>query len=241
MPRRRLRHLPVRRLRVAANDLAFGAFQRGNYITAFSLATQRAADKDDPKSMTLLGELYANGLGVPQNDKKAEDWYKLAAARGDANAMFALGMFRMQTRRRAGSCRSAKWLAAAAKLGHPIAAYDLALLYMEGELFPRDFGRAAQLLSISAQAGNPRPNMLSAPSIRRDAACQGHARSGTAVRARRAGDETDAEVEYAIDLFNGDGVTRNQPMAAALFRKAALRATPSPRIASPSSLPTASA
>ena len=40
--------------------------------------------------MTLLGELYANGLGVPEDDKKAEEWYKLAAARGDANAMFAL-------------------------------------------------------------------------------------------------------------------------------------------------------
>ena len=112
-------------------DLAFGAFQRGNYITAFSLATQRAADKDDPKSMTLLGELYANGLGVPQNDKKAEDWYKLAAARGDANAMFALGMFRMQGRAGARDrVESAKWLAAAAMLGHPIAAYDLELLYM---------------------------------------------------------------------------------------------------------------
>ena len=50
--------------------------------------------------MTLLGELYANGLGVPQDDKKAAEWYKLAAARGDANAMFALAMFRHQGPRR---------------------------------------------------------------------------------------------------------------------------------------------
>jgi hypothetical protein len=40
------------------------------------------------------------------------------------------------------------------------------------------------------------------------------------------GDEADAEVEYGIDLFNGDGVARNQAMAAALFRKAALMGNP---------------
>src|SRR5580704_388518 len=45
-------------------DLAFGAFQRGYFLTAFRLATQRVEDKGDAKSMTLLGELYANGLGV---------------------------------------------------------------------------------------------------------------------------------------------------------------------------------
>ena len=68
-------------------DLAFGAYQRGNYLTAFGLATKRVDDTGDPKSMTLLGELYANGLGVPQDDKKAADWYKIAADRGDCEAM----------------------------------------------------------------------------------------------------------------------------------------------------------
>ena len=105
--------------------------------------------------MTLLGELYAGGLGVPQNDAKAAEWYKLAADRGDREAMFALGMFRLKGRagprdRDAG----AKWLAAAAKLGHPLAAYDLALLYIEGQLFPQDFNRAAELLRTAAKAGN---------------------------------------------------------------------------------------
>src|ERR1700681_1795470 len=34
-------------------DLAFGAFQRGYYITAFALATKNVDDKADPKAMTL--------------------------------------------------------------------------------------------------------------------------------------------------------------------------------------------
>ncbi len=163
VPRKGGPHQPRRqrrRPRLTSNgdapDLAFGAFQRGQYITAFGLATQRALDKKDPKSMTLLGELYANGLGVPQDDKKAAEWYQLAAARGDSNAMFALAMFNLQGR--AGPRdrqKSAKLLADAAKLGHPIAAYDLALLYIEGQLFPQDFAHAAELLRIAANAGNP--------------------------------------------------------------------------------------
>ena len=141
-------------------DLAFGAFQRGRYITAFGLATQRALDRKDPKSMTLLGELYANGLGVPQDDKKAAEWYHLAAARGDPSAMFALAIFSLEGR--AGPRdrqKSAQLMADAAKLGHPIAAYDLALLYIEGQLFPQDFSHAAELLRVAANAGIHKRNM----------------------------------------------------------------------------------
>ena len=36
-------------------------------------------------------------------------------------------------------------------------------------------------------------------------------------------DNSDAQVEYAIALFNGDGVAKNEQAAAAWFRKAALR------------------
>src|SRR6516165_9909734 len=137
-------------------DLAYAAFQRGFFMTAFALATKRVEEKDDVSAMTLLGELYATGLGVPQNDAKATEWYKFAAARDDRNAMFALAIFSLQGR---GGPRDrdarAKWFAAAAKLGHPLAAYNLALLYMEGQLFPQDFGRAAELLRIAAKIGNP--------------------------------------------------------------------------------------
>ena len=37
-------------------DLVFGAYQRGQYKTAFDLATVRAQG-GDPKAMTMLGEL----------------------------------------------------------------------------------------------------------------------------------------------------------------------------------------
>ena len=211
-----------------APDPAFGAFQRGQYITAFGLATQRAVDRKDPKSMTLLGELYANGLGVPEDDKKAAEWYQLAAARGDSNAIFALAMFDLEGR--AGPRdrqKSAKLLADAAKLGHPIAAYDLALLYIEGQLFPQDFAHAAELLRIAANAGNPQAEYALATLYKEGRGVPKDMHEAVRLFSLAAlADQTDAEVEYGIALFNGDGVDRNQPLAAAYFHKAALKGNP---------------
>ena len=131
-------------------------YQRGHYVTAFKEATRRVEQKSDPKSMTLLGELYADGLGVPNDDKKAAEWYKLAAARGDREAMFALAMFKMTGRGGpADRAEAARLLAEAAKLGHVVAAYDLALLYLEGQVVPQDFTRAAELMRKAADAGSP--------------------------------------------------------------------------------------
>ena len=39
-------------------------------------------------------------------------------------------------------------------------------------------------------------------------------------------ENTDAQVEYGIALFNGEGVSRDQTAAARIFRKAALRGSP---------------
>jgi uncharacterized protein len=205
-------------------DLAFGAFQQGHYLTAFNIATNRIELKKDPKSMTLLGELYAGGLGVPQNDAKAAEWYKLAADRGDREGMFALAMFRLQGRagprdRDAG----AKWLAAAAKLGHPLAAYDLALLYMEGQLFPQDFTHAAELLHAAAQAGNAEAQYALGTLYTQGRGVPKDMKEATRLWGLAAiADNADAQVEYGIALFNGDGVPKNEQAAAVIFHQAAL-------------------
>ena len=47
-------------------DDAYGAFQRGYYLTALSLALPRAED-GDTAAQTLIAEIYAKGLGVAQN------------------------------------------------------------------------------------------------------------------------------------------------------------------------------
>ena len=132
-------------------DMAYGAYQRGFYMMAFAIATRRVEQNGDVKAMTLLGELYAHGYGITGDEAKAAEWYRLAADRGDREAMFALAMFHLGGRiANASSHEGTRLLAAAAKLGHAAAAYDLALVYMEGRLFPQDIARAAQLFRSAA-------------------------------------------------------------------------------------------
>ena len=149
-------------------DLVYGAYQRGMYKTAFDLATERVQDTGDPKAMTMLGELYANALGVKRDYAKAADWYKRAADGGDREAMFALAMLRLAGRGGpANHEEAAKMLASSAKLGNPKAAYNLALLYLDGQTLPQDVKRAAELFRVAADAGNPEANTRWRPSTRK--------------------------------------------------------------------------
>ena len=128
-------------------DFAYGAYQRGQYVTAFREATKRIeADPKDAAAMTLLGELYNQGLGVPQNPVKAADWYKLAAAQKDPAAMSSLGLMAMDGR---GVPRDPKagrrWLEQAASLGSPTASYNLGLILI-GTGLPADEAEVAAAL-----------------------------------------------------------------------------------------------
>ena len=87
-------------------DLAYGAFQRGFYLTAFDIAIERAQAGDVP-AQTLIALIYEGGYGVPQDFAKAFEWFRLAADAGDREAQFALGMMYMQGRGVARTARSA--------------------------------------------------------------------------------------------------------------------------------------
>ena len=204
-------------------------YQRGHYVTAFKEATRRVEEKSDPKAMTLLGELYADGLGVANDDKKAADWYKLAVARGDREAMFALAMFRMTGR---GGPRdrpeAARLLAEAAKLGHVVAAYDLALLYLEGQIVP------AGLRPRRRTDAHGRRRRQSAGAIRARHVLQGRPRrdEGPATKphacsaSRRARATPMPRSNTRIALFNGTGIAKNESAAAGYFLKAAQKNNP---------------
>lgn len=72
-------------------DEAFGAFQRGYYLTALELALPRA-EAGDPAAQTLIAEIYARGLGVRKDPEEAAKWYALAAEKGvpEAQLQYAL-------------------------------------------------------------------------------------------------------------------------------------------------------
>src|SRR5690606_25162573 len=81
----------------AEPDVAFGAFQRGEFLTAFSLALPRA-EAGDAAAQTLLGMLYSGDYGIAANPGEAAGWYRLAAASGNADAQLALGLMHLDGR-----------------------------------------------------------------------------------------------------------------------------------------------
>ena len=199
-------------------DLVYGAYQRGMYKTAFDLATKRAQDSGDPKAMTMLGELYANGMGVKRDYAKAVEWYRRAADGGDREAMFALAMLRLAGRGGPVDPEEAtKLLASSAKLGNPKAAYNLALLYLDGQTLPQDLKRAAELFRLAADAGNPEAQYALATFYKEGTGVpKDMEKSVGCCRRRHSADNVDAEVEYAIALFNGTGTPKNEAAAVAL-------------------------
>lgn len=76
-------------------DPAFGAFQRGLYLTAFNLGMERAKE-GDPAAQTLVAEIYARGLGVKADQKQAAHWYGLAAEKGEVEAQFRYAAMLLQ-------------------------------------------------------------------------------------------------------------------------------------------------
>jgi TPR repeat protein len=127
-----------------AADDAFGAFQRGLYITAHNLALPRAK-QGDAAAQTLLAEIYARGLGRPRDGAAARRWYELAAAQGVAEAEFRYGLILLDESSRekdeAKRAEARKLMEKAARAGNPLASFNMAQLILSER--PGDAGRQA--------------------------------------------------------------------------------------------------
>ena len=207
-------------------DLAYGAYQRGLYLTAFREATKRVqANANDAAAMTLIGELYNQGLGLKRDVGEAAAWYRLAAARGSAHAMAALGMMSLEGRGVPRDQQAARdWLEKAAAKREPLAAYNLALVLLD-QGGDESIARAARLLVIAAEAEIPEAQHALGVMHSRGQGGVAHDKAEAARLYRRAtyNGSLAGEVEYAIVLFNGDGVPRNERLAARHFLHAAAR------------------
>jgi TPR repeat protein len=64
----------------------------GDDLAAFVDPLKTRAAQGEAKAQTILGILYDEGRGVPQDNAEALKWYRLAAAQGDALAQYHLGL-----------------------------------------------------------------------------------------------------------------------------------------------------
>jgi uncharacterized protein len=209
----------------AAPDLAYAAYQRGLYVAARTEALGRVEKNPaDAAALTLLGELFNQGLGVPQDPVKAAEWYRRAAGHGDARALAALGLMALDGRGMQKNPQQGKaWLEQAAAKGEPVAAYNIALLLLSSGAGD-DLRRAVELLRTAARAEiGDAQHALGVLYLRGRGVERDSVEAARWLRNAAENGNTPAEVEYAILLFNGDGITADEVRAARYFRRAAVK------------------
>lgn len=207
-----------------SGDLAFGAYQRGFYITAFHEALRRIKEQNDPVAMTLLAELYTHGFGVPHDPKKAIEWYQKAADKGSSDAQFALGLMALTgDGRPADEEEAARMFRKAADKGNAAAAYNLGLLYMQGRKVQKDMKQAAHWFEIAAERDLEDAQYALAVLLKSGNGVERDLPGAAQLMGRAANlGHVTAQVEFAIMQFNGIGVPKDEEAAAAMFRRAAL-------------------
>lgn len=208
-------------------DDAYGAFQRGYYLTALALALPRA-EKADPAAQTLIAEIYAKGLGVAENVARASSWYALAAKNGDRMASFELGLLYLNgdgvPKNRA---RAAELFKQAADKGYPPAEYNLALLHVEGADASPSLTDAASLMKSAADAGLPEAQydygtmLIAGAGVAPDPK-EGARQIGLAAQQGLI----EAEIDYATLLYLGKDVPKDLHGAVGWYERAANAGNP---------------
>merc|ERR1719171_3473499 len=103
-----------------------------------------------------LGMVYSNGDGVALDTRAAEELLMEAAAQGNMEASFDLGLMYQQGEHEfpVDKVRAAELYEQAAAAGQNQAQCNLGILLMKGDGIPEDTKRGQQLLQMSAQQGN---------------------------------------------------------------------------------------
>ena len=112
-------------LPVAAQDFekAEEATQRGDYTTALREWRLLAEQGNAALAQFILGGMYEEGKGVPQDYAEAVRWYRMSAEQGIGVAVA------------------------------PVAQYSLGVIYREGQGVPQDYVQALMWFSLAGAQG----------------------------------------------------------------------------------------
>lgn len=205
-------------------DLAFGAFQRGHYLTAFKLALPKAK-LGDPASQTLIAEMYDKGFGVPKNLKESTAWYALAAENGNLDAQFSYAVKLLEGRYVKSDIKKARSLMLkAAAGGHATAAFNMGQLIIGKR--PTSAGvKQAMPYFMQAAKGRISDAYYTIAKLYESGQLKGYPEMEKAqnwmLKAAKAGIDT-AQVELAIWLANGKAGIKEPEIAFQWMKRAAM-------------------
>ena len=209
-------------------DFAYGAYQRGFYLTALQLATQEALNGDHA-AQALLGILYQNGAAVPRDLQKAREWYEIASNNGNPQATYQLGLFYSEG---IGGLdkdpdQAYKYFTVASDAGNLSARLNLALLYLVGDAVPRDLDKAVELLESVAEMGLPDAQYILGVALFDGELGIPNKELGMFWLKKAAENHhVSAQVRYGINRYQGVGVEADQNDGAQWLLKAANAGNP---------------
>ncbi len=126
----------------------------GDYAGAAAI-WRPLVEAGDPRAMYNMATLYRRGLGVPADPQEAERLLRSAADKGFAEAQHLLAsrLFEATGADEAQRQEAVGYWLAAARQGHALSQYRLALLYWNGEAVARDLVRGYAWMSLAAAQG----------------------------------------------------------------------------------------
>ena len=146
--------LTVRAAGAADFSTASQLYELGDYDGAFA-QWQALAIEGDMRAQYRLAQMFAEGIGVPRDDRAALRWFREAAEQGSTEAryelalVYSLGLGVPQDRSRA-----AYWYRLLAEDGHLTAQYLLARKYETGDGVTRNMSRALWWYRQAADQGH---------------------------------------------------------------------------------------
>ena len=137
-----------------AYELGCKMYDVGDYEAAYETWSP-AAVAGDADSQFGMGQLYANGYGVPLDDAQALDWYSKAAEQGHGDAQCQLGVMHAN-----GwgvpmdEAEAMKWYKLAAENGVTEAMINVGTMYQNGFSVEQDKIEALKWFTIAAKLGD---------------------------------------------------------------------------------------
>jgi TPR repeat protein len=126
-------------------------------------AVSDRAEAGDPFALVVLGKLYADGVGVKTDEKKAMELWRKSAALGFGPAKLALGLARQSVgSEKADIDLTMRFYREAGEAGVPGGWLELGLMYANGTGVPQDYQKAIlyfrqeNLAAVTRKAGEER-------------------------------------------------------------------------------------
>ena len=128
--------------------------QRGEYSVALS-KFWAMAERVNAEAQTVLGYMYAEGLGVARDPEEAVKWYRMAAKQGIAEAQNNLGkLYENGDGVAQDYIEALKWYRMAAEQGLALAQHNLGVMYAKGDGVDQDNELAYVWYSLAVGQGH---------------------------------------------------------------------------------------